>query len=159
MRGYAAVALWHPKAKTNYGTALRSCVVFGVAQIQIVGPRFQRQASDTVHSWAKVPTLVTLELQIPYDCIPVAVEVDQSATVLPDFAHPERALYVFGPEDGSLPAAVVARCPRKVVIPGAYCLNLAAAVSVVLYDRVAKQHARNLVVPIPNGLGTRRTER
>lgn len=137
-RGYAAVALWHPKSSDNYGTALRSCVVFGVATVQIVGPRFRRQPSDVVRSWKKLPVVVTDDLLIPYDCVPVAVELCDGATPLPDFIHPERALYVFGPEDGSLSPAVLAHCARRVVIPGAWCLNLASAVTVVLYDRAAK---------------------
>jgi tRNA(Leu) C34 or U34 (ribose-2'-O)-methylase TrmL len=57
-----------------------------------------------------------------------------------DFEHPENALYVFGPEDGSLPKTVRLLCHRFVVIPTHHCLNLAAAVNVVLYDRRLKRH-------------------
>ena len=55
------------------------------------------------------------------------------------FEHPERALYVFGPEDGSLGRAVLARCHRFLVIPTRHCANLSAAVYTVLYDRHAKR--------------------
>ena len=145
-RGYSAVALVRPKSADNYGTAMRSCVVFGVDLVQIVCGRFRRQSSDTVRSWAKVPVLhQQADLVIPYDCVPVAVELVPDATPLPAFVHPERALYVFGPEDGNLPPGVLARCARKVAIPGAFCLNLASAVSIVLYDRAAKRGG--LVVP------------
>lgn len=41
-------------------------------------------------------------------------------------------------EDGSLPPDVVKACDSRVVIPGAFCLNLATAGSIVLYDRIAK---------------------
>ena len=54
------------------------------------------------------------------------------ARSLIDFDHPERALYVFGPEDGSLDRAVLAQCHRFLVIPTKHCTNLSAAVYTVL---------------------------
>lgn len=71
--------------------------------------------------------------------IPVAVELRRSAESLIDFVHPEHAVYVFGPEDGSLDRAVLGVCHRFVVIPTRHCTNLAAAVYTVLYDRHAKR--------------------
>ena len=55
------------------------------------------------------------------------------------FEHPEDALYVFGPEDGGLPRPVRLLCHRFVFLPTHHCLNLAAAVNVVLYDRRLKR--------------------
>jgi tRNA(Leu) C34 or U34 (ribose-2'-O)-methylase TrmL len=66
---------------------------------------------------------------------PVAVELRPDAESLVTFEHPGEALYVFGPEDGSLPKPVRLRCHPFVVIPTHHCLSLAAAVNVVLYDR------------------------
>jgi tRNA(Leu) C34 or U34 (ribose-2'-O)-methylase TrmL len=74
----------------------------------------------------------------PHECIPVAVEFIQTACPLPAFQHPERAFYVFGPEDGSLPKDVLSRCHALVYVPTDVCMNLAATVNVVLYDRIAK---------------------
>jgi tRNA(Leu) C34 or U34 (ribose-2'-O)-methylase TrmL len=71
---------------------------------------------------------------------PVAVELLPTAEPLMSFEHPEDALYVFGPEDGGLPKAVRLHCHRFVFIPTHHCLNLAAAVNVVLYDRRLKRH-------------------
>ena len=136
--GYTAVALWHPKNAVNYGTALRSCVAFDADLIEIIGPRFQRQSSDVSKSWKKIPLLVLPELVIPYDCVPIGVELADEAVPLPTFSHPRRALYIFGAEDGGLPTAVQKRCRDVVQIPGRLCLNLASAVTVVLYDRAAK---------------------
>jgi tRNA G18 (ribose-2'-O)-methylase SpoU len=63
------------------------------------------------------------------DLTPVALEVRKNAEALPDFIHPERALYVFGPEDGTLGRGVLSRCHRFVCIPSLIRspLNLAAA--------------------------------
>lgn len=72
---------------------------------------------------------------------PVAVEFMDKAESLYDFQHPENAVYVFGPEDGSLGRVALSHCHRFVTIPSAHCLNLAAAVYVVLYDRMMKSHA------------------
>lgn len=73
------------------------------------------------------------------DAVPVAVELRRNGESLIRFEHPERALYVFGPEDGSLGRAVLARCHRFLVIPTRHCTNLSAAVYTVLYDRHAKR--------------------
>lgn len=52
--------------------------------------------------------------------------------------HPDRALYIFGPEDGSLDKEIRDWCEDVVYIPTTGCMNLAATVNVVLYDRMAK---------------------
>ena len=68
----------------------------------------------------------------------IAVELVEGATALPDFEHPQDALYVFGPEDGNLPQPVVDVADEVVYVPTVGCMNLAATVNVVLYDRTAK---------------------
>jgi tRNA C32,U32 (ribose-2'-O)-methylase TrmJ len=73
---------------------------------------------------------------------PVAVEVRDAAESLPHFVHPANAVYVFGPEDGSLARGDLTACHRFVRIPSRGCLNLAAAVNIVLYDRRAKEQLR-----------------
>ena len=81
----------------------------------------------------------------------MAVELRPNAESLVDFEHPDEATYVFGPEDGSLPKGILSVCHRFVVIPTPHCLNLAAAVNVVLYDRRLKQHQRGamrLIEPV-----------
>lgn len=73
--------------------------------------------------------------------VPVCVEVLPQAEPLPQFAHPEEAIYLFGPEDGSVPAHLRAQCHRFLRIPSPTRtpLNLAVAVNVVLYDRCVKE--------------------
>ena len=58
---------------------------------------------------------------------------------LPEYQHPERAFYIFGAEDATLGARVLDRCRDRVFVPTVRCMNLAATVNVVLYDRMAKQ--------------------
>ena len=52
------------------------------------------------------------------------------------FRHPLNAAYVFGPERGSLSPAMVARCDHVVRIPTRFCINLAVAGAIVMYDRM-----------------------
>jgi tRNA(Leu) C34 or U34 (ribose-2'-O)-methylase TrmL len=77
----------------------------------------------------------------------VAVELRRNAESLIDFVHPEHALYLFGPEDGSLGRATLAQCHRFLVIPTRHCANLSAAVYTVLYDRHAKRVHDGLELP------------
>ena len=59
-------------------------------------------------------------------------------TPLIHFQHPEQAYYIFGPEDGSLSQTILDASDHVVYIPTIGCMNLAATVNVVLYDRLAK---------------------
>jgi tRNA(Leu) C34 or U34 (ribose-2'-O)-methylase TrmL len=68
----------------------------------------------------------------------VCVELVEGAIPLPEYQHPENALYVFGPEDGNLKQSIVNQADEVVYIPTVGCMNLAATVNVLLYDRLAK---------------------
>jgi tRNA(Leu) C34 or U34 (ribose-2'-O)-methylase TrmL len=69
----------------------------------------------------------------------VTVEFDEKAVDIRQFEHPPRAVYFFGPEDGNVPKWVRHLSHYFIRIPSTHCLNLAAAVNVVLYDRIAKE--------------------
>jgi tRNA C32,U32 (ribose-2'-O)-methylase TrmJ len=86
--------------------------------------------------------VIDLHDVVPFDCVPVAIELIDGAQSLVDYEHPERAMYVFGPEDGTLGQKVLGWCRDVVYVPTARCMNLAATVNVVLYDRLAKLERR-----------------
>ncbi len=90
--------------------------------------------------------------------IPVAVEVDPAAEVLTSFEHPDNALYVFGPEDGTLAKGIKVKCHRFVIIPSDHCLNLASAVSCVLMHR-RMQHQLAGLEPVYPAYETIKEER
>lgn len=71
---------------------------------------------------------------------PVAIELLPGSECLLDFQHPENAVYVFGPEDGSIDQVSRRFCHRFVTIPTKHCTNLAAAVYLILYDRMIKHY-------------------
>lgn len=141
--GYAAVGLHNPKELANVGSVLRAAACFGVSLVAVSGTRYKKQRTDTAQAYLDLPLLQVDDLRsvIPYDCVPVAVELRDDALSLPAYRHPDRAFYIFGPEDGDLGRSVLSWCRDVVAIPCLYPLNLAAAANVLLYDRLAKQIA------------------
>lgn len=140
MKGFSAVGLENPKFSYNVGGALRSCFCFDVNLIGIQGHRIKNNITDTTKAYKNIPSIQTEDLLslVPVGCEPVAVDLLPTARPLNNFVHPPRAFYLFGPEDGTLSKEIVDRCRYKVYIPTKICMNLAAAVNVVLYDRMVK---------------------
>jgi tRNA G18 (ribose-2'-O)-methylase SpoU len=87
---------------------------------------------------------------LPQGCKLVGVELLDGAIDLPSFRHPLRAAYVLGPEQGSLSPALTARCSYVVKIPTSFCINVAMAGAIVMYDRV-RSMARFADRPIREG--------
>jgi tRNA(Leu) C34 or U34 (ribose-2'-O)-methylase TrmL len=144
-----AVALVDPKFPHNVGAAVRAASCYGVRQVWFSGSRvrldgeggrFRLPREERMRGYREVEIRHAEYFFDAFaDAVPVAVELRRNAESLISFEHPERALYVFGPEDGSLDRAVLAQCHRFVVIPTRHCTNLSAAVYTVLYDRHAKR--------------------
>lgn len=141
MRGYAAIGLTNPKTPANVGSVFRAAGCYKAGLVAVSGQRIKRFVTDTQKAYRHIPCIQTDDLHsvIPYDCVPVAVDLVDGAKSLVDFTHPERAFYVFGPEDGTLGKQTLDWCVRKVFVPTEHCMNLAATVNVVLYDRLAKR--------------------
>jgi tRNA(Leu) C34 or U34 (ribose-2'-O)-methylase TrmL len=158
----AAVLLVDPKYDHNVGGAVRACAVFGAAACAWTGSRvlgggaeglptrYRLPREERLREYASVEKMWLAEAPDAVDRMerlrltPVAVERRENAEPLDGFDHPADALYVFGPEDGSLGRGWLEFCHRFVVIPSAVRtpLNLAAAVNVVLYDRFAKRRGK-----------------
>lgn len=149
MRGFAAIGLVRPKDEKNVGGVMRAAFCYGASMVALQGSRTPFTSSmDTPRAWKHIPVLRGDDLldMCPADCVPVAVDLVDGATALPSFQHPARAFYIFGPEDGTLGKAHLDRCPLRIMVPTRTCMNLAATVNVVLYDRMAKaeRHARGV---------------
>lgn len=137
------LALVNPKSPENVGHVMRAAGCFGVSGVFYSGQRFHyaRQfITDTKDTHERIPLTHCDPLQnaLPPGAIPVAVELVEGATPLMDYVHPPQAFYVFGPEDGSLSRELVQWCRDVIYVPTTGCLNLAASVNIVLYDRQAK---------------------
>lgn len=147
----SAVVLINPKHEHNVAAALRACSCWDVPTLRWSGtrvnfdelkrprerrtrkarfPREERMKGYRDVDWART--------QRPLDGLagtPVVVEVRTNSECLTVFEHPEDAVYIFGPEDGHVPTPYLKLAHRFVFIPTHHCLNLAAAVNVVLGHR------------------------
>ena len=133
-RGYFGIVFYEPKFKENIGTAVRSAHCFEVDFIGIIGRRYKTQASDTTVAERHVPLYEYKNLDdffrhIPLGCEVIGVEVDGKD--IRSFTHPERAIYIFGGEDRTLPKEFT----NRIKIETNYCLNMAVAAAIVMFHR------------------------
>ena len=143
-RGFACVALDRPTDPVNVGHALRAAFCFDARMVIIgghtAGIKLPKLHTDPMRSYRHIPVVRSKNLldAVPEGASLVAVELCDDAESLMDFDHPERACYVFGPENGSISDAILERSTHKVMIPTMASLNLGMIVNIVLYDRLAK---------------------
>jgi tRNA(Leu) C34 or U34 (ribose-2'-O)-methylase TrmL len=145
-----AIIMHNPKYPHNVGAAVRACSCFNSSLIIFTGDRvsltpegkkgYRLPREERMKGYKHVQLMND---NYPFnrftrDVTPVAVEVRENSEMLPHFIHPPNPVYVFGPEDGSIPQIYLKHCQRFLVIPSPFCLNLAAAIYVVLYDRMSK---------------------
>lgn len=151
MRGYYGIGVYHPKWELNVGTLWRHAFAFGASFIFTIGRRYKEQASDTAKSWHSIPLFHFANIgdlidHLPHGCPLIGIELAGNSQKLPTLSHPTRAAYLLGAEDHGLPANVLQQMHRVVSIPGAdWCLNVAVAGSIVLYDRALKAERRGAV--------------
>lgn len=137
------IVLINPKSPTNVGGVMRAAGCYQASNVWYTGERYgyaKKFATDTKQRVEEIPleALTDLTLLKTADVKLVAIELVDGAEPLPFFEHPSNAVYIFGPEDGSLKKDILALCDHVVYIPTIGCMNLAATVNVVLYDRAAK---------------------
>ncbi len=140
------IGLVNPKDVTNVGSVLRAIGCYQADGLLYTGSRYNkaiRYRTDTnnVRENADIQhtaDLLVAKQQLPASTRLVAVELVVGAQPLPEYEHPQDALYVFGPEDGNLPQDIVDAADDVVYVPTVGCMNLAASVNVLLYDRLSK---------------------
>lgn len=140
----ASIGLVNPKSPENVGMVLRAAGCYAAQKVFYSGERYNRARkffTDTKNAHQKIPLQCVddLLLAAPQGASIVAVELIEGAVPLVHFEHPEHAYYIFGPEDGSLSQAILDASDHVVYVPTIGCMNLAASVNVVLYDRLAKR--------------------
>jgi len=151
---HVTIALTNPKTPTNVGAVMRAVGCYQADQIIYNGNRYAKAAeyhkhtlqTDTFNMADKIPLLRVdsfLNLKDTLENIPstakiICVDLVEGATPLPHFVHPDEAVYIFGPEDSSIKQDVIDIADDVVYVPTVGCMNLAATVNVLLYDRLAK---------------------
>lgn len=141
MRGYFGIGVEGLSKPVNASNLFRSAHAFGASFIFTIDATYAARdaALDTsraidnmpYYRWDKVEELV-----LPKGCALIGVELIEEAVLLPSFRHPPAAAYVLGRERGALSAGVLARCVHVVQIPAQFCVNVAVAGAIVMYDRM-----------------------
>lgn len=140
-RGYFAIGAERMSKSLNLGNMMRSAHAFGASFTFTIGAVYSALEAipDTSRSSLHVPHYdwkSLNDLALPTGCKLVGVELVDGAIELPRFLHPSRAAYVLGPEKGSLSPELLARCDVCIKIPMRFCVNVAMAGAIVMYDRM-----------------------
>lgn len=143
-----SIGLTNPKSPVNVGLVMRAAGCFQADSVFYTGKRYDRAApfnTDTQNAGLSIPLtwVPSLPGDVDDDTQIVCVELVEGAIPLPAYQHPKNAIYIFGPEDGTIDQKVLDRADSVVFIPTIGSLNLAAAVNVMLYDRLSKKPASN----------------
>ena len=142
-----SIGLINAKRPDNVNSVSRAAANYRIGSIFYTGSRYPRAVdlnpgipniNREVSLTVPVKGVVDLIDQMTEECQIICVEFAQGATPLIEFIHPANALYIFGPEDGTISQKVIDRADSVVYIPTVGCMNLAATVNVVLYDRLSK---------------------
>lgn len=156
---HVTIGLTNPKTPSNVGGIMRAAGCYSVDQVIYTGHRYTHAAkfigsknnTDTQKLSEQIPLIAIddfLQLKqpsikeqlakLPESTKIICVDLVEGAIPLPHFQHPDQALYVFGPEDGTIAQDVIDQADDVVYVPTVGCMNLAASVNVLLYDRLAK---------------------
>ena len=137
------IGLTDPKSPSNVGAVMRAAGCYQADEVRYTGVRYARAAkfhTDTKDVSRKIPLNAAESLidNLNSKQKIICVDLVEGAIPLPEFVHPKNAIYIFGPEDGTIAQAVIDRADAVVYVPTVGCMNLAASVNVLLYDRLAK---------------------
>lgn len=145
-----SVILTRPKYPHNLAAAIRACACFGVDQLLYTGNRFEFKDGERLPREERMKGYASVKWQQterPFDALEprtrvVGVELTPTAYPLNlvDWNQrlgslPYSTAIVFGPEDGHIHQSFRTHCWEFVYIPARHCLNLAAAINVVLAHR------------------------
>jgi tRNA G18 (ribose-2'-O)-methylase SpoU len=154
-RGFFAIGAEGISKQMNLGNLMRSAHAFGASFIFTVRVHYKIEgvASDTSQAGQNLPYYAwdnVDDMVFPDNSQLVGIELTDEAIALPSFRHPVRAAYILGPERGDLSPEMTARCAHIVKIPTSFCINVAMAGAIVMYDRLK---SRGNFRPRPVGTG------
>ena len=142
MRGWFGIGAEGVSKPANMAALLRTAHAFGAAFAFSVDADYSREAGrgvDTSDAPQHLPFYAfpdAAALVLPEGCRLVGIELVEDAAELPSFRHPPAAAYALGRERGALSPEMIGRCDHVVRIPMRFCVNLAVAGAIVLYDRL-----------------------
>jgi tRNA C32,U32 (ribose-2'-O)-methylase TrmJ len=154
--GFPGIILVNPKFSANVVNVHRLAACFGAPQVWCTGNRVAQDMGhrrktrlppeERMRGFGRVDLVWcdrAVEVFASAGARVVGVEIADGAKSLLKFDHRaadhgDRVVYVFGPEDGKLQEPTAALCDVIVEIPAFHSLNLATAVSTVMWDRTYK---------------------
>jgi tRNA G18 (ribose-2'-O)-methylase SpoU len=142
MRGYFGIGVEGISKPMNLGSLMRTAHAFGASFIFTIGAAFdvrKTRLADTSAADSSLPLHDYPDLDafaLPRGCQLVGLEFREDAIEMPSFRHPARAAYVLGAERDDLSPGLIERCDHVVRIPTQFCINVALAGALVMYDRM-----------------------
>lgn len=142
IRGYFGLGVEGVSKPMNFGALLRTAHAFHASFAFAIDSAFdarEARLADTSHAVSNLPVQLydrVEDLDLPLECKLVGIEITPDAIDLPSFTHPPAAAYVLGAERDSLSPDLQEKCDFIVRIPTKFCINLAVAGAIVLYDRM-----------------------
>ena len=145
-RGYFSIGVENISKPMNLGNLIRSAHAFGANSVFTINPhkrvtenKDKISKSDTSKSTYHLPYYEwdTIEdITLPKGCKIIGIEITDDAESLPNFVHPMQAMYILGPEKGSLSGKTLSMADHVIKIPTSFSLNVAIAGAIVMYDRI-----------------------
>lgn len=137
------LGLINPKSPSNVGAVLRAAGCYGANKIFFTGKRYAYAKAHATDTKDRLQDIDLIQVESIFSLVSpstkkIAIELVEGALPLPHYEHPDHAIYIFGPEDGSIPQDVIDQCDDVLYVPTTGCMNLAATVNVLLYDRLSK---------------------
>ena len=142
MRGFFAIGAEGISKPMNLGNLVRSAHAFGASFVFLVNADYAVRAarSDTSQAEFQLPVYdfavgrgAAAAARLPAGRLRAGRRRRRAAELPPSAATPPTCS---GPERSSLSPAMLARCHHVVRIPTRFCINLAVAGAVVMYDRL-----------------------
>ena len=144
-RGFFGIGVENLSKPHNAGSLYRTAHAFHADFIFAIAPTVEVRKIlkvDTSRAARHVPFYAyetIKDLNKPLNSKIIGVELMSGAEDLPDFIHPDQAVYIMGPEKGSLSPDIVEKCDFLVKIPTKFCVNVGTAGAILLYDRYMKK--------------------
>ena len=141
MRGFFGVGVESISKEANAGAIMRTANAFGASYMFTVGSPLHLSNltwTDTSKTFLHCPLFQYdhfSDITFPEKTTLVGVELTDESVNLPSFKHPLQAVYMFGPEMGSLSPEIQQQCDFMVKIPTQYCVNVSVAAALIMYDR------------------------
>ncbi len=142
MRGFFGVGCYGISKAANVGAIFRTAHAFGGSFVCTINAAYEQKhtkLTDTSAAISSMPFYAFPSIEkmlLPEQCKIVAVELTDDAVDLPSFHHPSKCMYLFGPERGNVPDALLEQSDHIVKIPTKFCVNVSLAAGLILYDRM-----------------------